>query len=166
MANAICLDPIAGDNPKILILGTYPGKESLENEEYYKSNRNSFWYIIQQIFNNGKEFGTYKEKCKVLEENGIALWDVAESCNRDGSLDKNIKDVKVNDIRSFLNEHPSITKIIFNGNKAEKLFSKYFSGITIECECECEKTKSSSNACSISKDDKVKIWREVLLNRE
>lgn len=164
MVNTINFEPIVGDNPQILILGTYPGKESLENQEYYKSNHNSFWYIIQQVFNNGEELSTYEEKCKVLKKNGIALWDVAESCNRDGSLDKNIKDVKVNDIRSFLNEHPSITKIIFNGNKAEKLFSKYFSGITVECEC--EKTKSSSNACSISKDDKVKIWKEVLLNRE
>ena len=68
MANAICLDPIVGDNPKILILGTYPGKESLENKEYYKSNLNSFWYIIQQVFNNGEELNTYEDKCKVLKE--------------------------------------------------------------------------------------------------
>lgn len=37
------LQPIIDENSEILILGTMPGKESLESEEYYASPNNSFW---------------------------------------------------------------------------------------------------------------------------
>lgn len=56
------LQPIIDENSEILILGTMPGKESLESEEYYASPNNSFWKIVKQLFNSNMEFKDYEEK--------------------------------------------------------------------------------------------------------
>ncbi|MDR0971731.1 MAG: DNA-deoxyinosine glycosylase [Bacteroidales bacterium] len=121
--NIQCFKPIIYNDSKILILGTMPGKESLSTREYYAHKRNLFWQIMSNIFNNDMPFKSYSEKIECFKHHNIALWDVIESCNRKGSLDKKIEKPKINDIENLLKEHPSIKKIIFNGKKAKKYYT-------------------------------------------
>lgn len=117
--------PIIDDFSRVLILGTIPGKVSLERNEYYGNRNNSFWKIIFQLFN--EDFSeNYEIKKKILFDNKIALWDVLEGCIRKGSMDSNIRNEKPNDVPGLLEEFPGIQKIMFNGKGAEKFFKKHF----------------------------------------
>lgn len=120
----IGLLPMAGENPTTLILGTLPGDDSLRIGEYYANPRNMFWDIMENVL--GIPMHTdYETKCRILKKHGIALWDVFESAVRDGSLDTAITSEEYNDLESFINEHPTISKIVLNGGKAQKAFRKY-----------------------------------------
>ena len=117
--------PIIYSNTKILILGSLPGKKSLELGEYYGHPRNRIWKIISHI-KQCEIPNSYEEKKMILSQNKIGLWDVAHSAYRQGSLDSNIKKERPNDIEGLLESHESIKIIGFNGKKAEKMFYKFF----------------------------------------
>jgi double-stranded uracil-DNA glycosylase len=82
--------PIICKDARALILGSMPGEESLRRNEYYGNPRNAFWRIMAALFNFDPEL-SYYEKIKRLKENHIALWDVLKRCERQGSLDTEIK---------------------------------------------------------------------------
>lgn len=116
--------PISTPNSKILILGTMPGTKSLELNQYYGHNQNNFWKFMFQILK--EEFSeNYEERKNLLIKNSIALWDVLQFCDRVGSLDSAIKNEIANDFEKFLELHPQITTIFFNGQKAASFFKKY-----------------------------------------
>jgi|JFJP01.1.fsa_nt_gi hypoxanthine-DNA glycosylase len=122
------LEPIADSKSKVLILGTMPGEESLKKQEYYGNPGNLFWKLTGEI--TGKEFtSNYSEKVDQLLLFGIALWDVCNTCVREGSLDSNIENETPNELEYFLEEYPSIKLIAFNGKEAAKLFGKHFGSI-------------------------------------
>ncbi|MCL2752327.1 MAG: DNA-deoxyinosine glycosylase [Firmicutes bacterium] len=118
------LPPVAGQNPKILILGSMPGKESLRAQRYYNHPRNRFWPFLFGYFKCNPT-DNYEAKKALLTGNGIALWDVIERCERKTSLDSDIKDSVPNDIEDFLNTHP-VQAILLNGGKAWAEFQKRF----------------------------------------
>ena len=118
-------DPIVYSNTKILVLGSLPGKKSLELREYYGHPRNRLWKILAHITNNEIP-QDYERKKEFLFKFNIGLWDVAHSAYRVGSLDSNIKKEHPNDIENLLESHESIGVIGFNGKKAEKMFFKFF----------------------------------------
>ena len=113
---------IVDDNSLVLILGTMPGRESLEKEEYYANNRNSFWKIIFMIFDSQPE-RTYKQKIAFLNIHGIAIWDVLKECRREGSSDNKIKNEIPNDFNDFFERYPKINSVFYNGGKACELFN-------------------------------------------
>ena len=127
-----CLNPIIENNCEILILGTIPGEMSLDKQNYYANPKNHFWDFIYrilipkwdlfQIIDNSISF---EERYNLLLENKIALWDVVESCEREGSSDKKIKNEIINDFNSFFERHKNIKTVIFNGGNAKKYFNKY-----------------------------------------
>jgi double-stranded uracil-DNA glycosylase len=124
--NNKCFDVVVGIQPRILILGSMPGKKSLLDKQYYAHPRNAFWPIMAQLFDINLEH-TYQERLQALTNEGIALWDVLKSCERVGSLDADIveKSIQVNDFVTLLHQHPSIKLILFNGSKAQQSFKRY-----------------------------------------
>ena len=110
-------DPIVGESPKILILGTFPSQSSIKAKEYYANPQNQFWPIIARIFNNGESFYYYQAGVRCLLNNHIAVWDVYHSKDDTGdSRNENITNPEANDIAGFLAEHPTIKRVVFNGN--------------------------------------------------
>ena len=94
--------PVIYDDSEILILGTMPGPESLQTEQYYTSAHNSFWKIIATIYNNGIALSNYEEKLECLRKNHIALWDVYKSCSRIGAAEKQSPIRSLMTLRGFL----------------------------------------------------------------
>lgn len=121
--------PIADRNARVLILGSMPGRASLQAGQYYAHRHNAFWRIVSELldFDPG---APYRARARALRSAGIALWDVLHSCVRRGSLDTMIErnTETANDFRTFFRSHPKITRVFFNGAKAESSFRRHMSG--------------------------------------
>ncbi|MEE9339440.1 MAG: DNA-deoxyinosine glycosylase [Methylococcaceae bacterium] len=120
---------IAQKNATLLILGSMPSETSLKKQQYYGHERNAFWPIILSILTNKSthQIPNYKQRKQLLIKNNIAVWDVLQSCFRQGSLDTAIKmdSIKTNDFYQFFSTHTAIKKVCFNGAKAETIYRKY-----------------------------------------
>ena len=117
------LAPIADRDPEVLILGSYPGRQSLLKGEYYGNPQNQFWKIADTLFGIDHSL-PYTVRTSLLTENRIALWDVLASCTRCGSADTAIRDPVQNDIRGFLAAYPTIRWVALNGNTAGRYYAR------------------------------------------
>lgn len=109
----------------MLVLGSLPGRRSLEASEYYAQPQNAFWRIMGRLFGAGPEL-PYERRVLRLLECGVAVWDVVAAAERDGSLDSSIvaETVVVNDFRGFFAAHGTIERICFNGGTAARLYRR------------------------------------------
>lgn len=121
-------EPIFNLNSKILILGTIPSVISREKNFYYSNSGNRFWKILANLFHSPIP-ENINEKRKLLLENGVAVWDVIQSCDIIGSKDSSIKNVVVADIPKLI-ENSNITQIYANGQKVAKYYTKYLRDVT------------------------------------
>ena len=149
------LEPWVGGEPKVLILGSLPGDESIKQQAYYANKGNAFWKIMRALYNNNTE----TDNKKFIISCGIALWDCVHSAIRKGSSDSAIKDdsVVANDIRGLIAKYPTINTIILNGGKAEECYYKYCKGI----DCTTRRLISTSSAATIVFEEKLKEWSIV-----
>lgn len=113
-------------NPEatVLLLGTMPGVKSLEMNQYYGHPQNNFWRLLAAVFDETVPTD-YTHKKEMLLRNKIAVWDVLQACERPGSLDSAIAKEVPNDFTAFLDEHPNVKVIAFNGQKAAAFFKKH-----------------------------------------
>lgn len=118
------LSPIFDRNSKVLLLGSFPSVKSREKMMYYSHPQNRFWKIMASLFNED-----IVDKKEFILNHNLALWDMVESCEIDGSSDSSIKNIKVNDIK-WLIENSSVIRIYAIGNKAFELYNKYSFPIT------------------------------------
>lgn len=151
--------PIIGNNPKILVLGTLPSIKSLEIQQYYGNPRNSFWKILFTLFKQEYSLN-YNDKISLAHKNNIAIWDVCYSASRSGSLDSEIRDVIPNKINELVAKQPTIKTIVFNGQKAAKLYSKYFVKIE-DIEYMTLLSTSPANARYYF-NKKLENWKQIL----
>ena len=115
--------PVYDKNYKVLILGTFPSVKSREMQFYYGHPQNRFWKLLAML-TGWPVPGTIPEKKEMLLKNGIAVWDVIQSCEIIGSSDSSIRNVVSNDLSQVL-AGSSVTRIYANGKTAEKLYNKY-----------------------------------------
>ena len=118
------LPPISRADARVLILGSFPGELSLERRQYYAHPRNAFWPIMGELFGAGPDL-PYDRRLRRLLSCGVALWDVAQHCQRERSADPTITDVEPNDIASLLRSHRRIRTIFLNGAKADSLYRQH-----------------------------------------
>ncbi len=151
--------PVENKNAKILILGTMPGKTSLEKGEYYAYKYNVFWKILFGLFkeNISKDYETKK---KMLTNNNIALWDVLKYCYRKGSADADIKDEIPNDFAIFYKSHPHIKHVFFNGTAAMKYYKRHV-GFSEKLSYKVLPSTSPANA-RMSFEEKLKKWFVII----
>jgi hypoxanthine-DNA glycosylase len=147
------LPPISRKNARILILGSMPGKRSLELQQYYAHPQNAFWKIMAKLTGDGKNYG---ERTLRLKKHRIALWDVIRTCRRKGSLDSAIRQPRFNDLESFLRKHPEIRHIFLNGSEAYRSFTRYADGRTLPPHTYLP---STSPAHTMSFQRKLNLWK-------
>lgn len=158
-------EPIIGETPRVLILGSMPSQLSLASSQYYGNPNNAFWWIMGEVFGFDAQ-ASYLQRCEALKGSGIAVWDVIERCHRPGSLDSDIDkaSVQANNFAAFFASHPSITSCLFNGQASQKLFNQHMGKSFLEhldIHSECLPSTSPAHA-SISRDQKFEVWKPVL----
>jgi len=172
MANILPLNlsfqPVADSSASILILGSMPSVKSLEQQQYYAHPRNAFWPIMSVLFEMARELD-YGKRCERLIFNHVAVWDVLKACQRQGSLDVNIdtNSMITNNFNLFLQQHPNIMKIVFNGAKAEQVFNRYVLPTLTKQQLAIVRLRLPSTSpahASCSIEDKIVIWQQALTN--
>lgn len=156
--------PVIGPGARLLILGSMPGKASLEAQAYYAHKQNIFWRIMGDLFGAGADL-PYQQRLDRLKSSGIALWDVMAACERSGSLDANIvaASIRPNDFPGFLAANPGIGRICFNGAAAETSFCRLVLPILPLPSPGLIRLPSTSPAhASLSYADKLAIWAAAL----
>ena len=151
---------MCGENPRILILGSMPSVKSLEEAQYYAHPRNAFWRIQAALFD--EPFTTnYEERKRRLMHHGIALWDSAASCIREGSLDSAITEAVPTDVPALLAAHPSIGHIFFNGGASQKLFLRFHRSLKGQIFTTLLPSTSPA-AAVLTLEQKTERWRCIL----
>ncbi len=152
------IEPVFNSDAEILILGSFPSVKSREQGFFYGHRQNRFWKVIAYLCGRD-EPQSIDEKKKLLQSNGIAVWDVIHSCDIKGSSDSSITNVTVNDISKILNA-ADIRGIFANGARAYDLYMKY---IFPENRVRAVKLPSTSPAnASWSQDALIEKWSEEL----
>ncbi len=137
------IPPVFDSNSRILILGSFPSVKSREVQFFYGHKQNRFWKVTAAVFNEDIPI-TIDEKKAFLIRNRIAVWDVIESCDIEGSADSAIKNVVPNDLNVIL-DAAGIENIYVNGKTAEKYFNKYIRDKINRCAI-CLPSTSPANA--------------------
>ena len=107
--------PLADHKSRVLILDMIPCEKSKILQQYYPNKSNNFWKIISYIFREPLH-SDYKLKKQMLMRNGLALWNVLEA--QSGYE-------QPNDFQTFFTAHPTVSKVIFNGNNAAECFLQH-----------------------------------------
>ena len=116
--------PVSSPSARVLVLGSLPGRLSLERGQYYANPQNAFWKIVAARI---QELPVgYAGRVAALIDHRVALWDVLAAATRSGSLDAAIADDAIpNNFRAFFQSHPHIRLIGFNGATAAKLYERH-----------------------------------------
>lgn len=153
------LEAWCGEEPFVLILGTFPSEKSLIAQAYYQNkSNNSFYRIMESLFERSSGMS---DKDFIIN-NHIALWDCMKEVDRVGNLDANIKDYVPNDVEKFLLLHPTITTIILNGTgDTTKTFEQNCPVEELKRKYRIHSLPSTSNSRPMSFEDKLKSWRII-----
>ena len=150
-------EPIYTPQARILIVGSMPSVKSLEQAQYYAHPRNAFWRILFDIFSEPPTLD-YERKKALIREHGLALWDAAAICEREGSLDSDMHDVVYNDFSTLYEVCTDIRTVLCNGATAHSLFLK--SGYAGERRV--VRMPSTSPAYTLPYEKKLALWKKEL----
>jgi hypoxanthine-DNA glycosylase len=156
--------PFIPEGCQRLIIGSFPGKDSTQNQNaedwYYGSKRNQFWSIIEAVYKIKLE--TKKEKQALLAAHKIGMTDIIYSCerSRNSNLDSNLKNKTYNPKLEQIISENSIKQLLFTGKGVLNEFKKHF---RVSEEVELIALPSPSPAfMMMSFDEKVEKYKKIL----
>ena len=120
--------PIWNENCQVLILGSMPSVQSRSRGFYYANPQNRFWLVIAALFHSEVPTDDQSRR-RLLLDHHIAIWDVLENCDIEGSADSSIRNPKVHDLSPMLTGSP-IRQIYANGQTAARIYARYLEPIT------------------------------------
>ena len=140
-----------------MIVGSMPSVKSLSDSQYYAHPRNAFWPILFDIFGLERT-DDYEARLALIRDRSLALWDVAGMCEREGSLDSNMRDIQFNDFAALYAACPGIRTVLCNGAAAHSLFLK--SGYAGDRRV--IRVPSTSPAYTMAYEKKLAAWKQAL----
>ena len=150
--------PVWRADAELLVLGSMPGAESLRQQQYYAFRHNAFWPIMGTLFHFDHTL-PYPERLRHLVENRVALWDVLQRCERDGSLDADIRHAVPNDLPGLLGQCPRLRRIFCNGSAAAMHFRRNFPRLAPMM---TPLPSTSPAAARLRPEQKLQAWRQAI----
>ena len=158
------LPPLISRQTRLLILGSFPGVASLQAQQYYGHPQNQFWRVVSANLSNiyGSSSidvcaSSYQIRGEWLLSKKLGVWDVYASCQREGSLDSNIRQAVLNDFSTLRTLCPNLQAIAHNGAESFK-HAKHTQNLGLPV----FKLPSTSPAnASWSFERKVAAWHDV-----
>ena len=153
------LPPARGKFTDVVVLGSFPSRQSLLYHEYYGNPQNHFWKIIEALFQIDHNL-PYNVRISRLTSQRIALWDVISACCRQGSSDAGIRAPVFNNLHGFFGSCQSLRLIVLNGTSA----GRYFNLMKIQVPVPAVVLPSTSPANTrYSLDEKIQRWKIIRL---
>ena len=122
--------PFIPKDCKVLVIGSFPGKESTrekrQDDWFYGANRNQFWKLLENVY--GFELKTKKDKTNLFDKAKIGITDIIECCerNENSNSDSNlINKVYNSKLLEIIKTNP-IEKILFTSKAADLEFCQNF----------------------------------------
>lgn len=141
---------------RVLLLGSFPGEESLRQSQYYAHPRNQFWRLLGDVLAEPLADLPYPKRLQRLARHRIGVWDIITGCEREGSLDGDIRNASFAQF-DWLGRHaPHLRLIAMNGKKAgtaqRRLAALGYQTLVLP---------SSSPAYTLSYDEKLLAWQAL-----
>mgnify|MGYP006380906331 CR=1 FL=1 len=156
------LQPVVGQKPRLLLLGSFPSVASLAAQQYYAHPRNHFWPVVSALLQQPLASWPYAQRVAGVQDAGLAIWDVYVACRREGSLDAAIEEAKLNDLAGFVAAHPTLKLIAHNGGESARAMR-----VTQALGLPVRRLPSTSPAnASWSFERKLAPWRSVFQEAE
>jgi hypoxanthine-DNA glycosylase len=147
--------PVGSDDAVLLILGSLPGEASLRAQHYYAHPQNQFWRLLGHALDEPLAALSYAARLDRLTARGIALWDVVGEARRRGSLDGALRGVHANPLAEFVESHPRLVAVAFNGQTAARIGRK---ALGERPRLALVDLPSSSPAYTLAPDAKARQW--------
>ena len=152
------LAPVLQPDTRILILGSFPGAQSLAAAQYYAHPRNQFWPLVSKLVEEDLAALPYATRLERLLAHRIGLWDVLGACEREGSLDSAIRRPAANDFERLHTLCPQLETVGFNGQASGK-----FAPLFAQAGYRTVVLPSSSPAhMTLSFDQKLDVWSQLI----
>jgi len=110
--------PVIAATSRLLVLGSFPSEASLAAGNYYAHPRNQFWPILSAVLGQPLTDWPFERRYEAVLAAGLAIWDVYDACQRQGSLDSQIRDAAANDFEVLASLGPQLQAVLFNGRAA------------------------------------------------
>lgn len=162
------LRPVVSPATRVLVLGSFPGVRSLQLQQYYAHPQNHFWPIARSLWPQAlwPADGDYAVRCACALAQGLGIWDVYASCEREGSLDSAIRAAQLNDFPGLLRQCPQLVAIAHNGSESFRHARAVEQSLTqagLANRVQIHKLPSTSPAnASWSFERKLGAWRAVM----
>ncbi len=151
------LPPVLDERTRLVVLGSFPGVASLRARQYYGHPRNHFWKILGALWQVDLVAMPYQQRLDAVRARGLGIWDVYAACEREGSLDTNIRNARLNDLDRLVRECPDLAAIAHNGGESFR-----HARHTRKLGLPVYRLPSTSPAnASWSFERKLQSWREV-----
>ena len=157
MSTLYGLPPRSDARAHTLILGSFPSEASLKAQQYYAHRQNQFWRIVGALIGQPLYEMEYEARWSHVQAAGIAVWDVYATCEREGSLDSDIRLGVANDFAQLRSWAPDLKRVCFNGQTAAK-FQRLLTGMGHEVVV----LPSTSPAYTLAFEKKLARWRTLL----
>lgn len=156
MNPSYCFPPLVVPETRVLILGSLPGRVSLQAAEYYAHPRNQFWRLLGAVLQQPLAAMSYQQRTDSMLQARVGLWDVVGSAVRDGSLDSDLRQIDYNDLRSLVQGLPNLRAIGFNGKAAARA-QRQLSDLPLDL----LQLPSSSPAFTMQYANKLAVWGQI-----
>jgi double-stranded uracil-DNA glycosylase len=147
------LPPAIGPAARVLVLGSFPGEESLRQSQYYAHPRNQFWRLLGEVIGEPLAALPYASRLRRLARHRVGVWDIITGCEREGSLDGDIRNASLAQFDWLAGRAPQLRLVALNGKKAgtaqRRIAALGYQTLVLP---------SSSPAYTLSFEKKLHVW--------